>query len=57
MSENSLTLLFTFFPSVDDSHHSKFHEATRGEEHSVTVEIILHRTAWCQVCKAVVSPL
>ncbi len=38
MSENGLTLLFTFFLSVDDSHHSKFHETTRGEEDRMTLK-------------------
>lgn len=51
MSENDLPLLFTFFPSVDDSYHSEFHETTRGEAGRVTVKLGLHKISLCHVFK------
>lgn len=49
MSVNDLTMLFTVFLSVDGSHHSEFHEATRGETERVTVKPELHKMLWCSV--------
>lgn len=43
MSESSITLLFAFFLSVDDSHHSEFHETSRGEEDRMAVSALLRR--------------